>query len=582
MLRFVLILFLLLANVFSQAQNLPSSRSTDWTKVGLKYMPDNSKAVLNVMDYGAFPNGENSNDSMLQSLINSIPANDSSTIFFPNGRYRFEQTISMKSHLTLLGESSDSTIILFDLSNEGHAINFNGSASNIQSNLSQDAHFGNSQLVVQGAHLFQVGDFIRVLDNDASLVTSSWAVGSTGQIAQITNIQGDTLYIDALLRRDFSASSGHVAQLNMLQHSGIENLQVIRIDPDQSQSSIFYFNYSANCFLKCIRSFQCNKAHVNMYNSAHNLVSGSYFKDAHSYGSGGKAYGVLLQSATSECLVSNNNFEHLRHSMIVQAGANGNVFSYNYSTDPYWTDVSLPSSSAGDIVLHGNYPYLNLFEGNVVQNIIIDDSHGANGKFNTFLRNRAELYGIFMNNGTPSDSQNFIGNEIPNTTFLMGFYQLCGNGHFAYGNNHKGNTKPSGTSQVSLESLYLSSPPAYYQYHLSWPPIGLPNTLEEHLNETQQRREWGQFTTCDSEIDAQIMETDSEIMLDIFPNPAQNELFIQFEGKSFSEAKIFNSHGAIVQRSNQNPIHLNTLKPGFYVVQVEVGEKLFCGKFVKE
>src|SRR5690606_35679977 len=155
-------------------------------------------------------------------------------------------------------------------------------------------------------------------------------------------------------------------------------------------------------------------------------------KDGFSYGSGGKAYGVCLQFGTGDCIVENNYFNHLRHSILMQAGVNGNAIGYNYSVDPYWTDVSLPANSAGDIVFHGNYPYMNLVEGNNCQHIVIDDSHGKNGPYNTLLRNRSDLYGLFMNSNPATDSVNFIGNEVTNTGFLLGLYILSGNGHFTF------------------------------------------------------------------------------------------------------------------------------------------------------
>lgn len=102
----------------------------------------------------------------------------------------------------------------------------------------------------------------------------------------------------------------------------------------------------------------------------------------------------MIQFTSNECLVQNNVFDYLRHAMILQAGANANVFAYNYSFNPFWT--STPSNSAGDMVLHGNYPYLNLFEQNQGENIIIDNSHGPNGPFNTFLEIAHPLMGSFL------------------------------------------------------------------------------------------------------------------------------------------------------------------------------------------
>ena len=159
--------------------------------------------------------------------------------------------------------------------------------------------------------------------------------------------------------------------------------------------------------------------------------------------------------------------------MLLQAGANGNAFSYNYSLQPFNTDT-FPNNLSGDIVLHGNYPYQNLFEGNIVQNIIADASHGINGPFNTFLRNRAELYGIFIVEGA-GDSTNIVGNEITGSGYLQGNYYLKGTGNFEYGNTKKDSLLPEGTTQLTEKSFLYSSTPSFWNIAAAWPSIGKPN-----------------------------------------------------------------------------------------------------------
>ncbi|MCB0664830.1 MAG: hypothetical protein KDC80_03365, partial [Saprospiraceae bacterium] len=199
-----------------------------------------------------------------------------------------------------------------------------------------------------------------------------------------------------------------------------------------------------------------------------------HFHHAFDYGGGGKAYGVVLHGSASLCLVENNIFNHLRHSILLQSGANGNVISFNYSTDPFWT--SFPNNIAGDIVCHGNYPFLNLFDHNIGQNIVVDNSHGANGPYNTFFRNRAELYGILMS-ATNSPDQNFIGNEITGTGLGQGNYALMGSGHFEYGNSDNGAIVPGGTGDLADMSYFYSSPPEFLAESLPLigPPVS-PNT----------------------------------------------------------------------------------------------------------
>jgi hypothetical protein len=581
MYRFLLACLFLFAFEPLQSQNLSVSRTADWSNAGLQDEIVNTQMIINVLDFGAFPNGDFPNDSLIQELVSSVPNGTSATLLFPAGDYLFEQTFSMGNNLTLMGESADSTRLLFDLSSGGSAIHFTGSASMVQSALQADAPFKQKFVLASSASLFQVGDWLHLVDNDSHLVTSCWAFGSTGQIMQITQIHGDTLFLGSELRRTFNASSARVKVIHPLQNASVENLTLIRVDEDPNQASNFYFNYTQNCALKCVQSYDCNKAHVNMYQSAFNEVSGCYFQDAHDYGSGGKAYGVLLQNATSECLVTNNNFKHLRHSMILQAGANGNVFSYNYSTEPNWSGVALPANSAGDIVLHGNYPYLNLFEGNVVQHIVIDDSHGANGKFNTFFRNRAELYGIFMNYTTPSDSQNFIGNEIPNTGLFMGNYYLSGSGHYEYGNNHRGNVVPANTQQVNLASLYLDVAPSFYSYHNCWPAIGYPNALGAYSNEAQFRRQNGILTTCDPEADLSYAEKTMNWQVTMYPNPCKDILTIESQAMVIDRVLLRDVQGKLLLQSSEQVLNLSHLPPGLYLLELYAKEKKTTKKLMK-
>jgi hypothetical protein len=70
-------------------------------------------------------------------------------------------------------------------------------------------------------------------------------------------------------------------------------------------------------------------------------------------------------------------------------------------------------------------PYANLFEGNIIQNYMIDHYWGPAGPYNTFFRNRTELYGIVMtnSNGYDSNLQNHGGQRCSQHRLVHG--QLC-------------------------------------------------------------------------------------------------------------------------------------------------------------
>ncbi|MEI6085763.1 MAG: hypothetical protein WCS70_15875 [Verrucomicrobiota bacterium] len=248
---------------------------------------------------------------------------------------------------------------------------------------------------------------------------------------------------------------------------------------DKQRDNIYtiYLNYAARCWIRGVEGFNTFGGRIAMDSSTQCEVTGSYFHHAWDYDGAGSGYGVRLQYKTGECKIENNIFQHLRHSMLAQLGVNGNVFGYNYSREPLRTEF--PSQVSSDITIHGNYPYANLFEGNIVQHIWIDNSHGANSPLNTFFRNRAEAYGFNVTDAAASN-QNVVGNELLGRymPFLGNGYSLIGK-NFEFGNNSKARgLQPPGTSNLTDASYYLTNTPAFWTITNAWPTIGSPHSLE--------------------------------------------------------------------------------------------------------
>lgn len=508
-----LLLLLIVSNIF--AQDIPKERLTDWSKVGSHSDISNDYTEF---DFLSLKDEMSLSDDELMEYLIANRVTGFNRIYFRNGTYHFTKPIRLPDSTSLSGESSENTILEFDLGGNNHLISALGSSNKDIVYLDLDLKTGENVININN-HNFLPGDIIYLFDEDGEKITSDWAKYSTGQIIEIESVTSDKIHLKSKIRRDYDKlNKPRLISLNLSKSISITNLTIVRKDQTESQTSNIYLEYVKDASVSCVRSYNSNFAHITIANSLNCQVTGSYFQDGFNYGGGGKAYGVMLQFATSECLVYNNQFNHLRHSMILQAGPNGNVISYNYSKDPYWTEVSLPANSSGDLVLHGNYPYANLFEGNTVQNIIIDDSHGQNGKYNTFFRNRAELYGIFMNAGT--NSQNYIGNEVTNSGFLMGNYVLSGSDHYEYGNNIKGKTTPTSTDEISIKSLYLTDKLDYYNSN-NWPPIGLPNKIGTNKTEAENSNLNNYLTACDYALSStEIDEQESSIL--VYPNPLKH------------------------------------------------------------
>ena len=148
---------------------------------------------------------------------------------------------------------------------------------------------------------------------------------------------------------------------------GIENLLIQRCDTgtaDNGGENIL-FEYAVNCWVKGVRFEQTCSTHIWITFSSHIYVSGCYFHDARNFGGDGNAYGVTCSKSTTNCLIENNIFHKLTHAMLMQAGANNNVFAFNYSYEQFWTTylgIHVPgdldafgAGPGGDVAIHGNY-----------------------------------------------------------------------------------------------------------------------------------------------------------------------------------------------------------------------------------
>ena len=582
-LSFFLISIFCYCNLNSQI--IPNNRMYDWSSFGLKDTTTLNFNSIDLSNYGLYSSGLSPNDSLLLSIISTTSSGSAAGVIlnFPAGTYLFNQTISLPGNIVLKGKGADSTILKFDLNGSGHSIEVSGSISSDTTAIIQDIYKDSSSIIVHNTSSFISGDWIRIIQNDGSLINNGWALNTVGQIVRISQVINNKLILSSKLRMNYNTSSQpYIKKIILKENTGIECLKIIREDVSTNQVSNLKFSRTANCWVSGIESDKCNFAHVDVEYSSNHSISKSYFHDAHNYGSGGKAYGVMLHFTSNECLVEDNIFNHLRHSMILQAGANGNVFSYNYSLDPFWTGVFFPSNSAGEIVLHGNWPYANLFEGNDVGNIVVDNSHNANGPHNTFLRNRARGYGIFFSD-TSSPGQHFIGNEITNDSLGAPFnslnYFIQGSNHLLFGNNYLGNIDPIGTDSLPILSCAYSSIPNFIPSN-QWAGIGPPNNLNSVSIPAKDRYIYNAIfsNSCGENLtDLKIINQNN---FKIYPNPFSNELHIL--GKNIKNIKIHDSFGKLVydQQNNFNIKNINW-KNGIYLISIKSDNNSYSYKIIK-
>lgn len=593
----ILSLILLLSfSIYLSAQTLPSNRSVDWTLAGLNDTSTAGFEIVNLEDAGLIGDSITPNDVKMDSLL-GLNYNNGVIFQFPEGNFLFNQSKQLKSNMLLKGEGANKTQLIFDQGGNSHSIRVQGYSINDISNFTVVASKGDQIISIADTGIFNPGDWIHISQSDSDLVTSSWAEGTVGQVVKITSVQNNEITLASPLRMDYPLSrTPKVKKLNMVRNVGIECLKILRLDNTApQQSSNIIFSYAENCWVNGIESENCTFSHMECNYSSNIRLSKSYFHHGFEYGGGGRAYGLVWHFTSNECLAEDNIFEHLRHSILLQAGANGNVAAFNYSFDPYWENGNPPVAGdyAGELVLHGNYVYANLFEQNICQNIVIDNSHGANGPYNTFLRNRADKYGIFFSDNT-SPKQNFLGNEVTNENTPYSFvnYTIQGTDHFIYSNNNKGTIDPPGTENLADISYAYSSKPDFVEDD-QWGKIGPPNAIASSDIPVLYRYEKGEIFagTCGN---APLIDEEDTVSINaivnseflLFPNPTQNQVTISsskdFAGKDY---RIFNQLGKIVSlgklESSNTTINLKDLPSGLYFVYI-VDDENYTFKIVKK
>jgi len=582
--------FFILVHSGLTAQVIPDSMRVEWNYAGVQQFYADTTNIADVTLFGAVGNGSANDYPAVLSALASLSGH-SGIVYFPPGNYLLNSTIQLPDSVILKGASSSQTTLTFDFGGiTGNCINVWAGQSHPYYALRSGYAKGSFRLVCDSAINFSAGDYAELREENGSWDTNPvfWADYSVGQMVKIDSVHGDTLFLEHALRIDYdSLLNVEIRKVNMRGNTGIQCMRILRVDSTAPSVNYgIYFNFAANCHVRGVEMEHTIGAMIWAEASTALEITGNYFHHSYEYtGSSTKGYGVVMAVHTGESKIENNIFRHLRHAMMVKQGANGNVYAYNYSIEP--TRSEFPSDFGGDISLHGHYAYANLFEGNICQNLMLDQAYGSSGPFNTFFRNRVERYGIILSSGTVNTNQNnFIGNDITGTGLGQGQYVITGTGHLLYGNNDNGTLQPPGTGLLNDTSYYLTGTPSFWNITEPFPNIGTPNPVTGQNNPARQRfLSGGSFTICGEELPTRVKDIKPEDF-EIFPNPACSTLTI-YPGRFATVVDIQDATGKrmmqfISPAKIQADLDVSALPAGIYFITLhDQHNSPMTKKFVK-
>lgn len=320
-------------------------------------------------------NGADNRDDTdeFQQALAGLPASGA-ILQIPAGTFYINSTLRLKSLQVLRGEGPERTKLIFTRS-LNQAIEIGGGYPGLELAV-YDAKKRSSQLTVRSHSSLRAGRF--ALLNEAGSASS--------QVIKIVSLHSSgtrtSLELEEPLNASFTANAT-LQTFDAAEQAGIENLTLDVASDSVKIGDMVLLRSAANSWMRNVVSRRAFSAHVFTRQSYHCEIRDSVFDDATGHHDGKQGYGIDLANSTTSCLVENNALRRLRHSILLQEGANGNVVALNHSAEPRHTNFA--RGGPGDISFHGS-ANANLIEANVVERIHIGDA-GPVGSGNVVLRN---------------------------------------------------------------------------------------------------------------------------------------------------------------------------------------------------
>jgi hypothetical protein len=479
---------------FVNADAIPPDRLIPWSPgitVALPARPD----TQNVTAHGARGDSSTDDYAAFKAAIDALPASGG-VVKIGAGKFRISQSLTLNRGIVLLGAGPAQTRLYFEMTDATPCVDIITYHRGAWTNATGGYSRGSRQVQVADASTFTPGGFAEIQQaNDPAVMytdtlwNQSWADNSVGQIFVIESVSGNTLTLNRPLYMDYRADlDPQMRAQGFVTFAGVENLYIVRTVPTADGATISLKN-AAYCWVKNVESDHTRKAHITCESVYACVFRDSYLHHAYDYAGDGHGYGITLGLHVTDCLAENNILRHLRHAMMVQLGAGGNVFGYNYSIENVqgagetnlnqgWTPC--------DISMHGHSPNNNLFEGNLVQEIDIADYWGPCGRGNTVFRTMVMAEGIDILDH--SSGQNIAANVIPTRDYGI-FIDTGISGTLSHGNVVNGATQWDAAiaDHSFLASYYLTSKPPFFG-SAPWPLFG-PDVTGQSTLPAQKRYE---------------------------------------------------------------------------------------------
>jgi len=194
-----------------------------------------------------------------------------------------------------------------------------------------------------------------------------------------------------------------------VQHDGLENMT---LDGTSLPDSTVGMYDCYQCWVKNVRSINAGRNHIDLYQSADDVIRDSYFYGSQSHYS--ESY-VIETEGASGFLVENNIFQQVTNPLMFGQGS-GAMIGYNFSIDNIYSGAN--QWMAASYAVHNAGNDMNLFEGNNFNGIWADDAWGSSAQDTSFRNMLTGWQNGLVNSTFPimlrnyNRAFNFVGNVL--------------------------------------------------------------------------------------------------------------------------------------------------------------------------
>jgi len=456
-----LISVLLLFSMFSYGQAwsgiLSPARATDWTQAGLPGgIPSRTTVCTNVLT--------TDNTAAIQSRMNACPAGQ--VVKFPSGTWNLSGSIFANKGIVLRGNGPTNTIInlsgniLLGTNGSGNMGSYppNLGSTNWTGGLSR----GSTVLTVASTARVVAGQRIVLDQRNASYVftfavegecTSGNSCGrndnplqfngadsrAQAEIVEIQSVDSPTQitikapgvshdYSSSLTPQVFYWNTNGSEGPGNITFAGVEDMK-INANQNDFAISMPFCDY---CWVKNVAITNIARTAVLFWWGSHDEVRDSYISASNTAGAPTE-YGIEV-IASSFTKIENNIFFGVTANLLPESSF-GLVAGYNYTLN------TAGGAQFGSFEPHLAHNFLQLYEGNVIDEVMYDNSWGSSSQ-NTSFRNRMSGHSPNKTNyraavkvNSQNHYMNLVGNVLGDPNYHTQYE--CSNNHLQSTDNYE-------------------------------------------------------------------------------------------------------------------------------------------------